>query len=195
MSPHKNPYPFFLRLYSLQFEVITIRKISLSLGLIAVFAAGLYFVKPSQNQKKQALDPQAIKDSKIINKKPDHHCQGGCLACDQLASVLKPAQRTEQLLKAEATPNTEEQCKVIALKARESRNFRYMALRKLEEMGSKETVPTAKKLAISTMVSDFIRLNAVGVLRRAAKKGDQQAQLALKEVAQDPSLAQFALAK
>lgn len=112
---------------------------------------------------------------------------------------MKPEQRIRELIKAKpegkAKVELSSECAQVALNAAESRNFRYMALRKLEEMDSPETVSTAKTLAMSSMTSDFIRLNAVGVLRRYAKAGNEEAQLALKEVAQDPSLKQFALAQ
>jgi len=72
---------------------------------------------------------------------------------------------------------------------------RYLALRKLEELGSRQVIAVATDLArVGGDEARMLRNNAVSVLVRAEQKGDSSAKAALDAFAGEPTLAKVVLA-
>lgn len=110
----------------------------------------------------------------------------------KVTEAEEEAQEGFKSLLTDRNTRSENRFKEVVLESEANEKTRYTALRQLELLQSKELVPLASKVARSQNDSLFLRLNAVAILKRAAKRGDLKAGEALKSVADHPILKKYA---
>jgi len=117
----------------------------------------------------------------------------GCSRSSDGGGAAAPAtMSTRQVV--EATISQEAELTATAQSAEAEASLRYMSLRKLEELGSTQTVAIALRLAreateMAEADARLLRNNAVAVLVRAEAKGSAEATVALARIAEEGALA------